>query len=148
MRWLLGLVQQDVQMWLPIVFLSESCWEYPEQVCVSLMEVINNLAGAGWVEEEVAECVSQLPPEERPSLQRCCLQKRIRTCRAASPRLPRPVHPAVWDHSVVRSPAAVAPETTADVLVAHTPWPVKPGEKNKKAKCISVKCIEDVQCML
>lgn len=42
------------------------------------MEVINNLAGAGRAEEEVAECVSQLPPEERPSLQQCLgLQERL-----------------------------------------------------------------------
>lgn len=97
---------------------------------MSLMEVIHNLAGAGGAEEEVAECVSELPPEERPSLhQRCGLQERLGTRRAASPRLPCPVHPPVRDLSVVRSLTAVAPETASDVLPAHAPRLVKHREK-------------------
>lgn len=52
----------------------------------------------------MAERVSQLSPEQKPSLQRHDhLQERIRARGAVSPQLPNAVHPAVRDLVVTRA---------------------------------------------
>lgn len=111
-----------------------------------------NLAGPRRAEEEVAEHVSELPPETKSALrQRCCLQERLRARGAASPPLPRPVHPAVRDHGAVRA----APETllTLRHVQKSRSLPVlqliKSGETEKKLTASFLSYVRPVvQCMI
>lgn len=111
-----------------------------------------NPVGPRRAEEEVAERVSELPPETRSALRQCCrLQERLGARGAASPRLPRPVHPAVRDHGAVRA----APETllTLRRVQKSRSLPVlqliKSRETEEKQSASFLLYVRpDVQCML